>query len=491
MRLAQVFVVAAALPISSSLKAAVWDVDPVALLSDDIDAASRAEDARARLAAVRAADEKRDHRFKTVGGPKPVPPLTEPDGSTPIVLEVSAFQDGERCALTLFRALAKASHPARVSFHLLQARLNQTTDCLAEFKEKHLPTLCQEGAALASAEGVSGGACQQRVLGRSHSWLLDPHDGEGPAHQRGIATSLLEYNREDAMCLSSDSHMDFERGWDTTMISDWASTRNEFAVLSAYPAQVGSRPHSPNGEYIDLCGYYLEEGIPRGRTGGNMFPTPGVAPYLTVNWAAGLSFHRCHAEKNVPVDWHLRWIFTGEEIDRALRLFTSGYDIYLPTNIAVTHNYTHASQAFFSYSPKDMSELRQKSRDRLARIFADGWVPERAENGRHAAGAGGLQQGAANFNFGAGKQRSVEDFVRWGRVNLGGSWPQWMRDNGVTEMQEEESHQYCKTLQRMPVQDEVSLVASVSSKSDGFAADNNGNVKFYGDGEELDVTKLL
>ena len=57
------------------------------------------------------------------------------------------------------------------------------------------------------------------------------------------------------MCLSSDSHMDFERGWDTTMISDWASTRNEFAVLSAYPASVGSRA-GPRGEYIDLCGYY-------------------------------------------------------------------------------------------------------------------------------------------------------------------------------------------------------------------------------------------
>jgi len=350
-----------------------------------------------------------------------------------------------------------------------------------------LPTLCQTGSALANAEGVSGDACQQRVLGRSHSWLLDPADGEGPAHQRGISTSLLEYHREDAMCLSSDSHMDFERGWDTTMTSDWASTRNEFAVLSAYPANVGSRPHYPTGEYIDLCGYSLEAGVPRGRTGGNEPAQSGVAPYLTVNWAAGLSFHRCHAEKNVPVDWHLRWIFTGEEIDRAVRMFTSGYDIYLPTNIAVTHNYSHASQQFYSYGPRDQSALKQKSHERLARKFADGWVAEQ-EEGQRAGGAGGLQ-GAANF--GVGRQRSLEDFVRWGRVNLGGSWPQWMRDNGVTEMTEAETHHFCKTLERMPVQDEVGLVASVSSKPVEFAADENGNVKFYGDGEELDVRKTL
>ena len=231
----------------------------------------------------------------------------------------------------------------------------------------------------------------------------------------------------------------------------------------------------------------LEDGIPRGRTGGNLVPQRGVAPYLTVNWAAGLSFHRCHAEKNVPVDWHLRWIFTGEEIDRAVRLFTSGYDIYLPTNIAVTHNYSHASQAFYQFGPADRGALTRRSKDRLARLFADGWVAERAE-GQHAAGAAGLQ-GAANF--GVGGQRSLEDFVRWGRVNLGGSWAQWMRDNGVMEMQDAETHHFCKTLERVPVRDEAGLVASVSSKPDSFPPDDNGNVKFYGEGEELNVRKTL
>ena len=43
-------------------------------------------------------------------------------------------------------------------------------------------------------------------------------------------------------------------------------------------------------------------------------------------------------ERAVPVDWHLRWIFTGEEINRAVRLFTHGYDMYLPTCAAVLHN---------------------------------------------------------------------------------------------------------------------------------------------------------
>merc|ERR1719487_1526430 len=73
-------------------------------------------------------------------------------------------------------------------------------------------------------------------------------------------------------------------------------------------------------------------------------------PPLTMNWAAGQSFHRCHADRNVPTDVNLKWIFTGEEVDRALRLWTNGYDIYLPQNTAVMHEYSGAGQRFWQYA---------------------------------------------------------------------------------------------------------------------------------------------
>lgn len=38
-------------------------------------------------------------------------------------------------------------------------------------------------------------------------------------------------------------------------------------------------------------------------------------PKLTnAMWGAGLSFHRCHAEINVPVDPYLDGVFDGEEV---------------------------------------------------------------------------------------------------------------------------------------------------------------------------------
>merc|ERR1719262_443160 len=129
--------------------------------------------------------------------------------------------------------------------------------------------------------------------------------------------------------------MDFLPGWDTSLINDWVATNNEFAVLTAYPLGTQDQEVAATS-YIDLCGYYGEDGIPRGKTGSTLPRRPvGSAPYLTMNWAAGFSFHRCHADRNVPVDPNLRWIFTGEEVSRAVRLWTHGYDIYLPTGAYV------------------------------------------------------------------------------------------------------------------------------------------------------------
>ena len=65
-----------------------------------------------------------------------------------------------------------------------------------------------------------------------------------------------------------------------------------------------------------VLGFFLEGGIPRGKTGSVKFRKSGDRPYLTMNWAAGFSFHRCHADRNVPVDPNLKFIFTGEEVNR-------------------------------------------------------------------------------------------------------------------------------------------------------------------------------
>jgi len=116
-------------------------------------------------------------------------------------------------------------------------------------------------------------------------------------------------------------------------------TQNDYAVLSTYVADI-----SQNNQDIrvvpNLCMVTFTSTI---RNWGTKECRHLQKPKLTnAMWGAGLSFHRCHAELNVPVDPYLDNVFDGEEGSRGIRFFTHGYDVYTPDRVLVTHDYhTH------------------------------------------------------------------------------------------------------------------------------------------------------
>jgi len=237
--------------------------------------------------------------------------------------------------------------------------------------------------------------------------------------------------------------MDFARNWDRDLLQDWADTGNEFAVLSAYPFALGMEGASA---WVENCGFFLTgSGIPRGATGMPRFEDRKVGtPQLTMNWAAGQSFARCHAERNVPADKTLEWMFDGEEVNRAVRFWTSGYDLYNPRGTMVVHNYTAAAQKFWSYSPPGMWEVRSQSEARLKRLLQ-----------------GDAPPGEAHGRFGLGDQRSLAQYVTWARTNLGGKWGNYLASKGITPLfsdaaqgggrQPESPPGVCNRLERVPV----------------------------------------
>lgn len=277
----------------------------------------------------------------------------------------------------------------------------------------------------------------------------------GPAHQRGLLNELLEYETPDAFCMSTDSHMDFHHDWDELTVSDWLSTENEFAVLTAYPMRMTPNQEEENTwNHVDLCGFFLENGIPRGKTGGNIPTRTGDKPYLTMNWAAGFSFHRCHADRNVPVDTSLRYIFTGEEVNRAVRLWTNGYDLYLPSSAIIYHDYAAAKQEFWQFSTGARARETLRSRQRLAALLELG-----------QAVAPPLPAGEGLGAYGLGSQRTLEQWVEWSRVDLGTRrWRAFLSARGkppVEDQSPEGHHHFCQTLKRVPVRDVALLNASI------------------------------
>merc|ERR1712232_34005 len=227
----------------------------------------------------------------------------------------------------------------------------------------------------------------------------------------------------------------------------------------------------------DLCGYLMENGVPRGRVGGDQYRDKSKAPYLSPNWAAGQSFHRCHMERAVPVDLGLPWIFTGEEIDRAARLFTHGYDIYAPTQMIVLHEYAHAKQDFWNEAPPNKGEQAAHSRARLLSLLETG--PATHEN---------------YGKFGLGTQRSLEDYVLWSKIDLGGKWGGILKKRFPGQSINWEAHNHCKHLLRPPIRDEAALLAEALAAhrdTDDLKTTNNGEVSIPGDLPDVHPIRVM
>ncbi|CAK0837559.1 unnamed protein product [Prorocentrum cordatum] len=183
-------------------------------------------------------------------------------------------------------------------------------------------------------------------------------------------------------------------------------------------------------------------------------------PLLTPNWAAGFSFHRCHAERLVPVDWRLRWVFTGEEVNRAVRLWTHGYDLYAPTVETVLHNYTNAVQEFQQFGDAHRQFLqKQRSQRQIRKLLetldAEDLVAEEANGEPEGLGP-----------YGLGGQRigeGLEDFVMWSRANLGGKWARAL-SNASGHVQDTRDDA-CLHLLRRPIRDPGALLESLRSIS--------------------------
>lgn len=63
----------------------------------------------------------------------------------------------------------------------------------------------------------------------------DANKARGPTWARFLQQQLL---KDEEFCLQLDSHSLFGANWDTWLIRDWLSTKNERAVLSTYLANI-------------------------------------------------------------------------------------------------------------------------------------------------------------------------------------------------------------------------------------------------------------
>ena len=229
--------------------------------------------------------------------------------------------------------------------------------------------------------------------------------------------------------MQTDSHMDFSDDFDTELVLMHHRTENDYAVLSTYVASIEEN-NLHKMVVPNLCMATFTSSI---RNWGTKECRNLVRPKLTnAMWGAGLSFHRCHAEINVPVDPYLDGVFDGEEGSRGIRFFTHGYDVYTPDVVLVTHDYhghqnnpvVHTWRAGGAQKGKNVwkwkedidrerENIRTLGTQRVNRIIGIGSEPTSQVKLKEI-------EAIRASRFGLGKSRSLQQAVEFSGIDLVG-----------------------------------------------------------------------
>jgi len=256
------------------------------------------------------------------------------------------------CLNTLREAYSKAERPDRLFVALVQQ--NCKKDCVkfvnGTREKAGVRTIggadqdCHQ-AFCATPEGKQ--VCANNQI---RSLFINAAESLGPYAARFFASKLWF---GETWFLQIDSHMTFLEHWDTVCINMLKNAPTAFPVVSHYPpphyANLTDKVNIPGAR---LCGPVISQIKGEGEIIRLLIEAyydtvklkePRFAPFV------GAGFFLAHSGflKDVPFDPFLPWIFMGEEIILSARLWTSGYDIYSPTQPVLTHRYKRMDQPKF------------------------------------------------------------------------------------------------------------------------------------------------
>ncbi|CAA7625671.1 Glycosyltransferase (GlcNAc) (modular protein) [Magnetospirillum sp. UT-4] len=257
--------------------------------------------------------------------------------------------------------VAKAAHPERVVAGILwQVVPDEDEDCVA------VPAGLK-----ANIRGIrvhaneSQGACWAR-----HRIQAELFDGE-------------DY------FLQIDSHSRFAPGWDDMLIAMLGRCPSPRPVLSTYPVGYVP-PDTLRDPFIPVlvANRFNEAGILLLKSRAIPLQVRPERPLPTAFIGANCLFGPGTMVADVPYDPHL--YFHGEEISLAVRLWTSGYDLFSPDDIALYHDYSPDRGRPRHWSDnRDWGSTNRRSFARARHILAGEPAPPEAlvDIDRHGLGS--------------------------------------------------------------------------------------------------------
>ncbi|OQR87601.1 hypothetical protein ACHHYP_08494 [Achlya hypogyna] len=259
---------------------------------------------------------------QAVKTPMPVHPATVDavKGRTTMVL-IANYRDTRRCAETLDSLFSNAVHPELVRVSVFDQLY------LKDGEVRCIDAYCSK---------VGEANCRRSQTVNS---TIDADDATGPTRARYETEKGIT---DEDFCLAIDSHLVFIKDWDAELLGQWDSVENENAIITVYPK---STELLNNTEYADqlqlMCHSRIES-----EDADSMIqyrapiwiPKP-TKPRLMSQFAGGFNFGNCVQAKTIRNDPYTPFLFHGEEYSRAARLWTAGYDFYVPNKDVVYHWY--------------------------------------------------------------------------------------------------------------------------------------------------------
>lgn len=221
-----------------------------------------------------------------------------------IFISIASYRDKE-CPMTIKSIYENAENPKRVFVGICQQNDPSDDDCHV----KDIP----------NSDNI-------RIMRISHL------EAKGPTFARYHCSKLY---KGEKYFMQIDSHMKFIPKWDTIVVDMYRDLKKkgDKIVLSTYPPEYG---HTSNDVPVCTKYHYDDKNMP---VLESVLLAPDKDYKLNGYVPAGFFFIEGKFLDDVPFDPNLPYLFMGEEILFSARLWTNGYDIYVPkTNIAF-HNY--------------------------------------------------------------------------------------------------------------------------------------------------------
>jgi hypothetical protein len=280
-----------------------------------------------------------------------------------IFVSIASYRDHE-CANTVFDLFEKAYCPFRITVGICQQNYSQVDEDVLEAYKK------------LALGGTSDFSDRIRIV------RIDADEAKGPMYARHLIEKKLF--RGERFYFITDSHMLFTPDWDKNLITEWNQCRQLSLkpILTMYPDDF--KPHHrlmPPLNYEKAPGSYLRFKKFNEQTNMIEIEGPGflrkpTAPVPSMFWAGCCSFGSSSMIQEVPFDPFCDYVFFGEEILMAIRLWTAGYDLYNPTTMYCYHMWDRNRPTFWQqFSDKNNTihkTRRQKERegyDRLKKIL--------------------------------------------------------------------------------------------------------------------------